>query len=602
MSLYSELKRRSVIRVAVAYLVGAWLLIEMASRMFPAFGIPEWGVRILIIAFSLGFLPALVVSWIFAWTSEGLVRDVPVARSTVKRLDVITICLVIVALAFLVVDRIWMSTEQVTSDLAVVSENAPTHEPEPVSHQYPPTSIAVLPFVNMSNDAANEYFSEGVAEGLLNLLAQVHELRVISRSSAFYFKDKEFDIPTVAEQLNVAYVLDGSVRKTGNQVRITVQLIDTNSDTHLWSGTYDRTLDDIFAIQDEIARIVVEQLKVTLLGRAPTSEEIDPEAYTLYLQARHVGNLFTAEAFEQSISLYKQALAVDPNLAAAWAGLASNYIDQTTTGHRSAEEGTRLAREAARQALALDPDQASAHAYLSTIALRYDRNLQVAARHLQNALVLEPANPDILRKAATLLRSLGHLEDACTVDEYVVDRDPVNPVGHYFLGFSYLLAKDLDEAIASFRTALILSPKHVSAHYRIGTALALKGELKAAQAEIQQEPRPTKHLMGEVMIYHMLGQSDESDSSLAALINKYPTTTAYNIAYLLALRGENDAAFAWLGKAAQYRDSGLIQIASQPEFENIHSDPRWLPFLESIGMSPAQLAAIEFEVRLPEQG
>jgi tetratricopeptide (TPR) repeat protein len=290
---------------------------------------------------------------------------------------------------------------------------------------------------------------------------------------------------------------------------------------------------------------------------------------------------------------------VDPAYAAAWAGLAANYINLMTTGQRPSQESTQLAREAARQALVFDPGCAAAHAHLSRIALRYDRDLQAAAGYLQKALELEPANPDILRHAATLLRTLDRLHEAIAVDEYVVDRDPVNPAGHYFLGFSYLLARQFDQAIASFGRALVLSPRHVSAHYRIGIALVLQGEPQRALEEMLQEPRPTKRLMGETMAYHVLGRAGEADAALAELIEEYQQTTAYNIAYLLAFRGDADGVFTWLDKAAQYRDTGLIQIANQPEFDNVRDDPRWLPFLESIGMSPDQLSAIEFEARLP---
>jgi TolB-like protein/Flp pilus assembly protein TadD len=600
MSLYSELKRRNVIRVAVAYLVVSWLLYELANFAFPALGIPASGIRVLAILCALGFLPALALSWAYALTPDGIVRNMPIARTSARPLDVITVCLVVAALAILVINRAWFRADPAVAT-APLAEGVPVvQESEPAAHRYPPNSIAVLPFVNMSDDASNEYFSDGVSEELLNLLSKVPELRVISRSSAFSFKDKDINVPAVAQALNVAHVLEGSVRKSGERVRITVQLIDARTDTHLWSGTYDRMLDDIFAIQDDIAREVVEQLKVTLLGETTRSGGIDPQAYTMFLQARQLGKLFTVDAFEQSIALYQEALALDPAYAEAWAGLAANYINQMTTGQRSAGEGTRLAREAALQALAFDPGCAAAHAHLSRIALRYDRDLQAAARHLQRALELEPANPDILRHAATLLRTLDRLPEAIAVDEYVVDRDPVNPAGHYFLGFSYLLARQLDHAIAAFDRALTLSPGHVSAHYRIGTALVLKGEPRRALEEMLLEPRPTKHLMGEAMAYEVLGRAEEADAALAELVEKYRDTTAYNIAYLMAFRGDADGAFAWLDKAAQYRDAGLIQIANQPEFDNVRDDPRWLPFLESIGMSPAQLDAIEFNVSLPD--
>jgi len=610
LSLFKELKRRNVFRVGIAYLAGAWLLIEVSGTLFPAFGIPDWGVRFVVIVTALGFLPALIVSWAYEMTPEGIrrekdvVRDTSITHVTAKRLDGITISLIVAALAFILADRFWLSPrheEQLEAPATVVNDIVQAQEPESTEPQYPPNSIAVLPFVNMSDDASNEYFSDGVSEELLNLLAKIPELRVISRSSAFSFKGKDFDIPMVAAQLKVAHVLEGSVRKAGNQVRITVQLIETHSDTHLWSETYDRTLDDIFAIQDEIAAKVVTRLKVTMLGDAPKAEETAPEAYALYLQARHLGRRGTSGDWEQSNALYQRALAIDPNYAKAWSGLANNYVHQTGWGLRPLDEGHTLALETANQALAIDPDDAPAHAILSIMALAYDRDLEAAARHLDHALTLEPTNPEILSIGADLVAKLGLLDDAISISEFVVNRDPVNPAYHEPLGRYYLRAGRLDEAIASFHTALTLSPGYRAAHYRIGVALLLKGELQEALVEMQQEQeRAPKRLEGEVMVYHALGQAIASNAALAELIDKYEHGSAYNIAYVLAFRGEANRAFAWLDKAVRYKDTGLTLIAIQPEFDNIHEDPRWLPFLESIGMSPEQLEAIEFKVTLPE--
>ena len=374
MSLYNELKRRNVFRVAIAYLVGAWLLTEVAGTLFPAFGIPDWGVRFVVIVLALGFVPALIISWAYELTPEGLkreqdvVRDESITHLTAKRLDGITIGLIVAALVILAADRFWLGPdfeEHAAAPAAVVTDTVQTSGPEPTEFQPPPKSIAVLPFVNMSDDAGNEYFADGISEELLNLLAKISGLRVISRSSAFSFKGKDYDMPTIATQLNVAHVLEGSVRKAGNQVRITAQLIDTRSDTHLWSETYDRTLDDIFVIQDEIAAAVVDALKLTLLGDTPKSEEINPEAYALYLQAMYVGALGNADAYEQSNAILKQVLAIAPDYARAWRGLARNYANQVGDGLLPRDEGDPLAREALKQALAINPDFAEAHSTLA---------------------------------------------------------------------------------------------------------------------------------------------------------------------------------------------------------------------------------------------
>ncbi|MCW8925790.1 MAG: tetratricopeptide repeat protein [Xanthomonadales bacterium] len=596
MSLYGELKRRNVIRVAVVYLVGGWLLTLLAAVTFPYLGVSDWWTHFLVIVLALGFLPTMVVAWLFVITPGGVIRDTPITQSSAKPLDVFIMALVIAALSLFLAGHFWFAggpieSNSVTQDRVAANGLATT--------QYPAHSIAVLPFVNMSDDASNEYFSDGISEELLNLLARVHKLRVISRSSAFSFKGKDLDIPTIAAQLNVAHVLEGSVRRAGDRVRITVQLIDARSDTHLWSETFDRELDDIFAIQDEIASTVVEQLKVTLLGESPTSEEVDPAAYMLYLQARHLGNRGTATTTEQSIALYQQALAVEPRYASAWSGLANSYLNLYLHGQLSREESTHLAREASQRALELDADHAPAYAHLSRIELTYDRDLAVAAQHLQHALKLEPTNPEILHRAIVMAYRLGRMDDAIRIGKYTIERDPANPESHYYIGFAYLWAGQLDEALSAFGTTLMLSPEYTSAHYRRGVALLLKGQPEAALEEMLQEKHAAKQLEGRAIAYHALGEDGKSTEALRELIEKYEFNSAYNIAYVLAYLGENDRAFEWLAKAAEYRDSGLTQMAHQPEFANIHDDPRWLPALESAGVAPDQLAAIGFNVSLP---
>src|SRR5437660_5095136 len=276
----------------------------------------------------------------------------------------------------------------------------------------PEKSIAVLPFVDMSAGKDQEYFSDGISEELLNPLAKIPQLQVTARTSSFAFKGKEIGVPEIARTLHVAHVLEGSVRKAGNSVRITAQLIKAGTDTHLWSQTYDRKLDDIFAIQDEIAADVVKQLKVTLLGAAPKARTTDPEAYALYLQAVQLGRQFTAEPFQQSDALYRKVLAIDPRYAPAWYGLARNFGNETGQGLLPGKEGFAQAREAAVRALAIDPDYAPAHAQLGWIAMYGDSDLVGAAQHLERALALDPADLRVLTTSVTLLQSLGRLDEA----------------------------------------------------------------------------------------------------------------------------------------------------------------------------------------------
>jgi tetratricopeptide (TPR) repeat protein len=403
----------------------------------------------------------------------------------------------------------------------------------------------------------------------------------------------------VAKKLNVAHVLEGSVRKAGNLVRITAQLIEARSDTQLWSETYDRTLDNIFAIQDEIASAVVAQLKITLLGAAPTIDETDPEAYALYLQGRHLIRQKTARGFEQALVVLQQALLIDPGYAAAWDLLGTVYSSQTNLGLLPIDEGYTLAREATNKALASDVEYAPAYASLGYIAMSHDLDLSAAARYLERALQLEPGNTDIILIAASLSVFLGRLDEAFALNEFVVARDPVNPASHAFLGLKYIYAERWDQAVASFSTALTLSPNYNAAQYNIGKSLLHKGEPQRALEAMQLEESVWR-MIGLPLVYHALGQREQSDAALVALIEQYGQGAPYNIAYVLAYRGEADRAFEWLDRAVEHKDGGLSVIPSELLFSNIHDDPRWPPFLESIDRSPEQLAAIEFKVTLPE--
>jgi adenylate cyclase len=614
LSLFNELKRRNVFRIGAAYVVGAWLLIQVTETIFPLFGFGDTPARLVVIVLAIGFIPSLILSWVFELTPEGLKKDADVdseksiSQTTSKKLDRIVLVVLVLALGYFAFDKFVLNpqreaTQQQQQDeqlVTVAEESRQEGRIEALVESYGDKSIAVLAFVDMSPEGDQAYFSDGIAEELLNLLAKIPELRVISRSSAFSYKGKDVNLAQIAQELNVAHILEGSVRKSGNRLRITAQLIEALSDTHLWSQTYDRSLDNIFVIQDEIAATVVEQLKITLLGAAPKVQEVDPQAYALYLQARHLGRQSTSEGWEQSNALHEQALAIDPNYAAAWSGLAGNYAAQAGRGLLPFEEGSSLAHEAAEKALAIDPDYALAHSNLGWIAMIYDSDPAAAARYYERALALEPANINIIGKAANLLQNVGRLEQAITLNEYAIARDPVNPVGHANLSLCYLYAGRWDEAIESAQTALRMSPGYIGGHYTTGIALLLKGEPKAALAAIQNEEFEAFRLVGLVMTHHALGDTSASDTMLKELIEKFETEWAYNIAYVLAFRNEADRAFEWLDKAVEYGDPGLSVIVGDPNFTNIQDDPRWLLFLESIGKAPQQLASIEFEVTLPK--
>ena len=581
MGLISELRRRNVLRMAVLYAVAAWLIVQVAGVLIDLAKLPDWIGTTTLWLLAVGFPIALIFSWLYEITPEGISLEkevdpeVSITQVTGRRLDFIVISLLCAAVILFAYDKWWIDPP-------------------------PENSIAVLAFSNMTHDPAQEYFSDGISEELLNLLAKIPELRVISRTSAFSYKGKKMRLAQIAEELNVAHILEGSVRKTGDRIRITAQLIETSTDTHLWSETYDRRLDDVFAIQDEIAEQVVEQLKIAILAPLPKARVVNPKAHSLYLQAKHLGGQFTKESLEKSVALYEQALAIDSEYLPAWDGLASAYWNQANMQSRSYEESVVLIRQVTEAALAIDANHAFAHGSLGFIATFYDGDLPIAAEHFNRALALDPTNPNILLDAASLAKIMGRLDEAIEILEYVASRDPVSAAIHNNLGTAYLYAGRLDEAIDSYRTVLNLSPSKSGTHAFMAMALMLLGKPQEAFEEIELEPSGVWRTIVLPMIYHDLGQSVESDASLAALIEEWGTDAAYNIAYILAYRKKADGAFEWLGKEAEIGGPSLAEILGFPLFANIQNDPRWLPFLESIGKSPEQLDPIRFDVNLPK--
>jgi len=587
-SFFAELKRRNVIRAAVLYIGAIWALAQGIAQLGSSVGAPEWATRWFLVAAAIGFPFWLAFAWFFEFTPEGIKREAEVephesiAHHTGRKLDFAIIGVLAVAVVLLVTDRFVL--HQGVNEEAVVAEH----------------SIAVLPFVDMSSGKDQEYFSDGISEELLNLLAKIPQLHVAARTSSFSFKGKNAPVPEIARTLLVAHVLEGSVRKSGDQVRITAQLIRAVDGYHVWSETWDRKLDDIFKIQDEIAADVVKQLKVTLLGAAPKARATDPNAYALELQARQLARQGTSRSIDEAIAARRQALAIDPGYVDAWSGIASLYMSQANKGLKPIDESYALARAAVQRALEIDANDVGALLALGRIASDYDNDPATAARHIEQALALEPGNIAAISVASGLEQNLGRLEQAAMLDQYAVAHDPLNPKAHGSLAYDYARLGRLDEAISSYRVALRLSPGRVGTAYNVGELLLRNGEAAAALAEFQQEPEENWRLMGSTMALHALGRKAESDASMGELIAKYETDSSYNIAYVAAFRGERDRAFEWMKKAVDYHDTGLVEIGTDPMFASLHDDPRWLPFLHEIGKAPEQLAAIEFKVTLPQ--
>jgi serine/threonine protein kinase/TolB-like protein/Flp pilus assembly protein TadD len=489
-----------------------------------------------------------------------------------------------------------------TREAAVPEPIAPATPTVPAAAVERERSIAVMPFVNMSPDKDQDFFADGISEELLNLLAKIPQLRVISRTSAFSYKGREVKLAQVAEELKVAHILEGSVRKSGNRVRITAQLIEARTDRHIWSQTWDRDLTDIFAVQDEIAAAVVQQLEITLLNEAPKAKAADPKAFALFLQARALNRQHTIDGYAQAVDLYGQALKLDPDYAPAMQGLAQCTMNQIDNGVRTSEEGHRLARELVQRALAIDPNYAPAHVSLGWISMYADNDIESAAEHFERALQLAPNDSSVLNGAAVLLSNLGRTREAIDVGLHGISRDPVAAATRSNLGYYYLMAGRWDECIDSYRKGLEFSPGASGPHWYIGLALLWKGDPKGALDEFLLDPSPERRLLGRAAALHALGRAAESDAALSEMIEKHGDRRKFEIAGVLSIRNESDRAFEWLGKAIADRNTALCEIAYEPMFANLRKDPRWLPMLTKIGYAPERLEAIQFGVSLPNAG
>ena len=462
-------------------------------------------------------------------------------------------------------------------------------------------SIAVLPFVNRSRAEEDEYFSDGLADELLNVLAKIRGLRVAARTSSFHFKGKDTTIAEVGSALNVATVLEGSVRKAGNRVRISVQLVKVSDGYHLWSETYDRTLEDIFAVQDDIARSVVKELRTTLLGEAADSdasgaakEEVakaargrgtDPEAHRLYLLARHLNDRFTREGVAKGIEYLTQALARDPAFALAWAELGTAYAREADHGWAPVAEGYGRAREAVERALALEPDLAEGHALLGWMRMSYDRDWRGAEALFARALELAPGNATALRRAGALVSSLGRPEEAIGLYRRALEQDPLSASAHHNLARTLHAADRFAEAEAAYRKALELAPQRAVTHADLSLTLLARGGGEEALVEAMREPEEPLRLWALAIVHHALAHGAESAAALRELIEKHSDTAAFQVAEAHGARGEVDAAFEWLERAYAQRDGGLSELRAIPNLRPLHGDPRWGAFLRKMGLA-----------------
>ena len=602
MSLFAELKRRNVFRVAAAYLILGWLVMQVGEVMAPALHLPGWITSALAFFVILGFPFAMFFAWTFEITPEGVKREKDVASApfikpaTVRKLDYMIIGGLTLALAYLYLESRFAETdsEHLGSESNLPQAAAQTQTAAGDSTLTPndpasagPRTIAVLPFVNMSSDPEQEYFSDGLSEELLNLLAKVPQLQVAARTSSFSFKDQKLEIREIAQQLGVAHVLEGSVRKSGNQLRITAQLIQADNGFHLWSETWDRTLDNIFVIQDEIAANVVAALKVTLLGEVPTARETDPQAYQLYLQAQYFARQRSTQSLPRSIELFKQAVAIDPDYAPAWAEMANAYQWLAGFGGLPIEEGNALADQAVQTALAIDPDYGWAHFVQANSLAQNKFRFREAQAGFERAHELDPGNAVLRQALANGLSIFGRFEEALIHQQSAIELDPVLPELRMSLGWAYWSMGRYEQAIPSMEQALQLSPDFPNAHGRMARAWLGLGRNDEALAEAQQESVPVYRLTALAMTHFQRRDQAASDQALEELVRDWPDVAAFQIAEIYAARGQADEAFQWLEQCLVIRDPGVASVLGDPAFYPLFDDPRWAEFLARLDLLEA---------------
>jgi tetratricopeptide (TPR) repeat protein len=428
-------------------------------------------------------------------------------------------------------------------------------------------------------------------------------VRVASRTSAFWFKGKDVDIPTVAQKLNVATVLEGSVRKSGKRVRVTAQLIEVASDSHLWSETYDRELDDIFAVQDDIAQSVVGELRARLLGsgasaaasvksevQAATAGRADnAEAHRLYLQGRYYLERMTGADVARAVELFRQAIALDENFAVGWTGLSRAYGIQAGYGWAPVAEGYERARDAAMHALALNESLAEAHVCLGQVLDNHDWNWLGAEAEYRRALALAPENVEVLRAAAYIARRFGDHDGSISLLRKAAALDPLSSAVQRALGLRYFFAERFDEAMIAFEATLDLNPKAGLVHAFMAVTRAVQGRGEEALLLADREVLPDFRLLAIAMATHALGHAGERDTALAQLIADFGDKSAFQIAELCAWFGDADRAFEWLERGYTARDPGMNNTLHDPMLRSLHRDPRWQPFLDKMGF-PRQVS------------
>jgi serine/threonine-protein kinase len=570
---FAELKRRNVYKVAVAYAIVGWLLVQIATQVFPFLEIPNWVVRLVIVLVAAGFPIALVIAWAFELTPEGIKRtedvDLPGGSSSNNR---IWIYVAVIGAAFSVgLFFIGRYTAPRTSS----AEREPP--PPAVAGSAPQKSIAVLPLLNESGDPRDEYFSDGLSEELIAALAQIRELKVIGRSSSFRFKERKEESKTIGEKLGVATLLEGTVRKQGDRVRIVAELINAADGIELWTRTFDRELKDIFAVQQEIAAAVASSLKTTLLGSEQGSSANpatkNTEAHNAYLQGHYYFQRRNLEDYRKAVGHYDEAIRLDPDYALAYAERSEAW---TLIGDLTGEGKTAWpkARNDAEKAVAIAPALAEAHAALGWVRFFTEWRFAEGLSELKRAKELSPANPTANDLLARVIVYLGRLDEAENQGRQAVELDPLASAPKNNLARILWYEGKLDEADAVARKAAELQPNSASSRRWQVLVAIQRGDKETALREAQLEPDESYRRFELAVAQYARGDRTAADAALADLI-AHDQGLDYQVAQVYAVRGEREKAFEWLQIAFDNHDTGMLALLVDPLLNDLRDDPRY---------------------------
>jgi adenylate cyclase len=587
-----QLKQRNVIRVGILYVVVGWLILDPVHVVFHMLEVPPWANRLVLVLMAIGFPAALLFAWVYEITPEGLIPTVEVEPSrsirkqTGQRLNRAIVAVMAVALTYLAVDKFWLSQHLATGNPAKPIASVATSTASATT-TISDRSVAVLPFIDMSEKKDQEYFADGMAEELIDTLTKIRDLRVPARTSSFYFKGKSEDIPTIARRLMVAHVLEGSVRKYGNHLRVTAQLVRADSGYHVWSQTYDRDLDDVFKVQDEIANAVVQALQISLMGGRLTRQEggtQNLEAYQLLLRAKNAANYNTKESLETAREQAERAIKLDPDFALAHVVLSLITLDFTQIRALPARDGYERARQLAQHALQITPDLVEGHLQLGYIHRTYDLDWEAAQTEVRQALEIDPVNSGVLLVAGQVSATLGHWDDAERQLRAALARDPLNTYVQWQLAKTMYRTGRFAAAEAAYRKLIEFDPKFNSVRAYLGKTLLAEGKAEAALAMVQQESLEGDRLDILPIVLQAAGRQAEADEALKALTSKFADSDAYFVAMNHAYRDDHDLALQWLERAYKQKEIGFVEIVGEPLFKNLAADPRYKAFLRKMNL------------------